>query len=352
MLTQYKDILLPYKDYILLGFAVLTLFLLILAFWLVYRYCTKNHLGKLIIAKIKGNIEEADRIRLANIKHIVGVGKKSVLEKTSLQQLREELSLKEKKEDNKIITFFKTLKQKTSSLLYYSGLLDKGFSITTIFITLTITSIVVAILFGIFFNPVSSGIAFIGVWVLFWYVLSVIRTSKRDKLEAQMDVFINNVAQASMKYASFVDILKEVYPEVEEPLKSALQRCYVEAKQTYNDQLALKKLKENCDSKQFSFVIDCFDICSKTTNTYRKTTEDILGAITVFVKSRKQKQEIYRIGRGKTLLLGSVSVVIGTAIVNFLGGGTEYIFDTVAGNIELFSLIILFIYGATMRCKR
>lgn len=352
-MENLKETLTPYADYILFALKWLPLLILFIGAMILVRYIINNHIIKLYIAKIKGNISEQDRIRSANIRRNVGLT--SLNEKTkldSIKALREELDSIYQKEPSKYRKFITKVKKQMSSTLYYSGLEEKGFSITSALILLVLCASVTGVLVGMLttaFLGIFSGLFII---VAVYYSLVIKTKIKREALESQLYSFIGAVAQASVKYTGLIDIFGDISNSLEAPLGPALRKCYAEAKQTYNETIALNRLKDNFNSEQFSFIIDSFNLCSRMTGNYRETAEDISETIEIYVNNMIQKQEMYRIGRIRIHIIAGACVGITYILTFFMNGVMNTILHTPVGNLLLLLFIIVASYGATMRVRR
>lgn len=340
-------------DYVFLGCKITIFTLLFLGFILLIRYLMNNHIFKLIFAKIKGNIAEADRIRASNIRKSISlnVNKKQSDAGDELEQLKKLLAPKEEKH-NKIGDFLEKIHLRTYSLLYYSGLIDKGFSITTLFILLVLVTITASLFIGLFISPMLGIASAILIPVAFWYTLHIQALIKREHLENQLTTFVNSCASASMKYVSLIDILGEVYPDMEEPLKSALKYCYNEAKQKYDTDTALMHLKNKFNSEQFNFVIDTLALCSRMMGDYRVTSNDIADTTKIYYDNYIKKQTAYKIGRSHVILIGLSAFGLTFILGSFISGLWDTALHTTLGNILSILFVILFVCGITMRSKR
>lgn len=338
-------------NYIFLGLKILIFILLFTGFFLLIKYISDNHLIKLLFAKIKGNIEEADRIRTANIKKNISLSpikKKSA--EGELEELKKLLTPQEEKH-NKLVENLKKKKDSIYSLLYYSGLLDKNFSVTAIFILLILSSLLFGSLIGLFISPMLGIASAVGLQVVFWYFLHINALKNKEKLENQLTTFVNACASASMKYTGLIDIIGEVYPDMEDPLKSALKFCYNEAKQKYDINSALIHLKNKFNSEQFSFVIDTLALCSRMTGDYRTTTNDIAETTKIYYDNFIKKQTAYKIGRSHVILIGLSAIALVFILGSFVTGMWDTALHTTIGNVLSILFVALFVYGVTMRSK-
>lgn len=210
---------------------------------------------KVIWAKYKGDIKRLDRIR------------------------KQQFILKQ---ENDIFSTEK--KEKITDKLY--NFVAKT-NITKHFPSLSVSDVInfgVAILFilfvilSLFFGPAKS-LLYIAVIVLILFAIGKNRIYKnRFNIEKQMYDFVNACSSASSITPNIIDIFGNIYVQMDAPLSGLLEECYLEARQSHDEQLALKHLRNKSDSFMFQTVIDAFSTASQMNEGY-KTVLDFLRPI-------------------------------------------------------------------------
>ena len=295
-----------------------------------FGYFRKYHIFESFYQKLKGQAEKYDE--------------------TKRKQIAEELEQSH--------TAFVTNKKQSKLLKLYrvirwTGLLENipGFSEIGFLILIGLVDIMIFGLFFLtqgFFVALFSAIAF---FACVWYILSLIAYNRKIRLESLLLQFTHDCASASKQYSSLIDIFGVIYKNTQNPLKSALKTCYMEAKQTGNNKLAIQRLKDKFDSVQFAFVIDNLETCSKATGNYYAAAEDIVSVISIYCASHEQNRVLLRNGKVNTTVMFIISIIIIFLISLFLGNVKEVLLDTSLGNILLMSLGLLYLYSLNMKTK-
>lgn len=296
------------------------------------RYLKEYKVFSGIVAKIRGNTREYDRIRRQQLKQ-------------ELEDRGQMIRGKDKKE---------SLSLKLYRMIAMTGVTEKipGFSESAFVAVMIVTDalisgvilwhrgiIVAAIVFGIYL-------------IVMWYTLSLLTYNRRMKLESQLLQFINACTSASMQYSSIIDIFGAIYEQFQNPLRDALESCYVEAKQMSDKEAALKHLVEKFDSAQFAFVVENLELCSSVTGNYHEVARDISETVSIYINSHEKKRVTLRNAKINIFIMFVMSLIILYALSMFLGGLKDVLLNTFAGNMGLIALGLLLFYGMNMKAEK
>lgn len=295
------------------------------------KYLREYRIFSGLIAKIKGNTREYDRIRRQQLK----------------QDLENRGQLLAKHDDKD--SFMRKLYQQIAM----TGVVEKipGFSEMSFLITVIIVDILLALFVWWKRGLLTAAIIAVVFLIVMWYTLSLLTYNRRMKLESQLLLFINACTSASMQYSSLVDIFGAIYEQFKNPLRDALEACYVEAKQTSNKEQAIKHLVEKFDSPQFAFVIENLELCSSVTGNYHDVARDISDTVAIYITSHEKKRVLLRNAKVNLLIMFGMSIVILFAMSLFVGGLKEVLFNSFGGNMGLLMLGLLLFYGMNMRTE-
>ena len=312
---------------IIKGFLLLSCSCFVFAF---FGYIRKYHIFESIYQKAKGQAEKYDEIKRKQIAEDL---EKSHTSSTS------------NKKETKLLKLYKMIR--------WTGILESipGFSEIGFLILIGIIDILIFFLILVAQGPIVAIFTSVAFLVCVWYILSLIAYNRKIRLESLLLQFTHDCASASKQYSSLIDIFGMIYPNTQNPLKSALKTCYMEAKQTGNNKLAIQRLKDKFDSVQFSFVLDNLETCNKATGNYYVAAEDIASIISIYCASHEQTRALLRNGKINTTIMFIISIIIIFLISLFLGNVKEVLLETALGNILLISLGLLYLYSLNMKTK-
>jgi len=298
----------------------------------VVRYLVQYKVFELLFAKIKGDIHKMDTIRRDQMK-LAYERKISLIDQESGKS-----------------------KPKLIQIIYHrismSGITSviPGFSELAFIVISVVVSVAlgagIGYLKGIFPGIVAGG----GLIFIIWYLLSILSYKRKVSVEGQLLDFVNMVVLSSRQYSNLIDIMGCIYEEFKDPLKTALEECYVHARKSNNSDLALQLLKDKFDSVQFSFVIDNLTLCSRESGNYFDVASDLSNTVSIYIESFDKKQATLRNAKLTLTIMALLSGVIFYALGMFLGGIGE-LFSSNAGFIGLIAMILLYVYALNMKAE-
>lgn len=294
------------------------------------KYMVEYKVVSLVLAKIRGDIFEYDRVKRTQIRASLEASK-SILDQT------------EKDKDGVVSKLYKRIEMTGVSIKF------PGFSETTfIFVALTI-GIMLSAVFSVCSSPVTGGIIFVAYLVAVWYCLGLIAYMRKQNVESQLLQFTNSCASASRQYSSIIDIVGAIYDQFEGAFREALEACYVEAKTTNNQDLAFKHLKGKFDSIQLAFIIDNFVMCSASTGDYYMTATDLSKTVSIYTTSHEKKAITLRNAKIEVSVMFAIAGIIMYALGTFFESGLDVIFHTLIGNLLLVIMICIFLAGISIK---
>lgn len=305
-------------------------------FGFLMKYIHDFKIVNMVVAKIKGDVFEYDRVRRVQMK-------KEIERKNSF--------ISDGSQEKENTNFFTRLTTKLYQKIRMTGVSTKfpGFSETMFMMA---TFLIGAVLFLILSKISSSTVAFVALlfyFIVIWFCLDLIAYSRRMNVEGQLLQFTNECASASRQYSNIIDIIGSVYDQFSGAFREALEECYVEAKTQNDKALAFTHLKEKFDSVQLAFVIDNFDMCSTSTGDYYSVATDLGNTVSIFTSSHERKAATLRNAKANIVVMFILCLIILYFLGNFFTGGYDVIFRTKIGNILIIALAGIFVFGITIK---
>jgi Flp pilus assembly protein TadB len=315
----------------------LLIFLAVFGFsWNLIRYFREYKIFSALFLRIKGNTAAYDKIR-----------------REQMQKYMAERG------DAFLLTLGKTEKNiplinKVYETFYRTGLAEKfpGMSESGLLIILGCAIGVIFLIFLFKRGLLAALVICGGLLLVAWYLISMLAYNRRLKVEDQLLQFINACASASSQYSSVIDIFGAVYYQFSEPLSSALEQCYVEAKTNVPKETAIRHLTDKFDSAQFSFVVDNLMLCSEISGDYYGVALDISDTVGVYAESHKRKVAALRSAKVNISVMAVMLVIILYALSFFVSNLWGLLLGTSIGNIAIAILIMIYFFAMNMRAEK
>lgn len=294
------------------------------------KYMIDYKVVSLIVAKIRGDILEYDRVKRTQIR-------------ASLESSRSILDQDEKEKDTPISKLYRRIEMTGVSIKF------PGFSETTFICMVVLVGIALFATLTICSSLLTGMLLLLAYLVAVWYCLGLITYMRKQNVESQLLQFTNSCASASRQYSSIIDIIGAVYDQFEGAFREALEACYVEAKTTNNQELAFMHLKGKFDSTQLAFIIDNFVMCSASTGDYYMTATDLSKTVSIYATSHEKKAITLRNAKIEVCVMFVIAGVIMYALGSFFESGLDVIFHTTIGNLLLIVMISIFLAGISIK---
>lgn len=299
--------------------------------WSIAKWLKDYKIFQYIFANVAGKTTELDKIRRNQMKE-------------AFKNSSDIMSSNDKKP---------TLIERIYKYIQMSGIIERvpGFSETAFLVIIVVINVLV---FAIMTSKSSMivGITLaIVVDFMVYYLLSIAIYRRAVVVENQMIDFVNLIASTSRQYSNIIDIFGVIYEKFKNPLRSALELCYVEAKQTNNAELALEHLKDKFDSNQFAFVIDNLLLCSKENGQYFSVALDLSKMSNVYFSSYQKKMSILRHAKINLTVMFFLSFGIVYMMSSFIGGGIVAMMTSTSGIVIGALMLMLYLYAMNMKAR-
>ncbi len=193
----------------------------------------------------------------------------------------------------------------------------------------------------------SYGIlAAVTVFFLPYLLVRVLAEINHKRIEEQIIHFLNMVDNYNQSEDNLITIFGKVYKYLEEPLRSAIEDCYVEASYTGDMSAAFRKLETRIVHERFSEILQNLELCSLHEANYHVI---ITESREIMIKHKKSRDAIKNIvNKAKMgmlamtvmliMLVFMVSNIIGVNLITAMTG-------SVIGMAILIYLGFVIIYG-------
>lgn len=296
------------------------------------KYLKDYKVFPLLYAKLKGDIYAYDRVRRQQMK----------------QELEKRKGVLEEDENKKIPIITKIYKR-----IEMTGISKKipTFSELTFLICVIVVGVIIVVVLNMFtFGLVA--LTFLGIYTfLIWYGLGIIVYQRKLNVDSQLLQFTNSCASASRQYSNIVDIIGAIYDQFEGPFREALEACYVEAKTKNDSKTAFLHLKKSFDSLQLAFVIDNLIMCSTSTGDYYTVATDLSKTVAIYATSHEKMATTLRNAKLNISVMFIVACVIMYSLGTFFENGLSAILGTAIGLILCMILILIYIFGMSIRAE-
>lgn len=283
---------------------------------------------KVIWAKYRGDIKKLDKIR----------------KRQFILKQENDIFITEKKEKftDKLYNFVaKTNIVKHFPSMSVSDVINFGA------LGLIILFIVLSLIFGI---PKAFLYVVFVIIILFAIGKNVIYRN-RFNVEKQMYDFINACSSASTITPNIIDIFGNIYVQMDAPLSGLLEECYLEARQTHDEQMALKHLRNKLDSFMFQTVIDAFSTASQMNEGYKTVLEFLRPIVSNNDELVNTQLASIRNTRVELAVMFGIGMVILFAMQFFVESAGNVLLTSFVGQFLLVCATGVIILGMTMHPK-
>lgn len=155
----------------------------------------------------------------------------------------------------------------------------------------------------------SYGIlAAITVFFIPYLLVRVLAEINHKRIEEQIIHFLNTVDNYNQSEDNLITIFGKVYKYLEEPLRSAIEDCYVEASYTGDMSAAFRKLETRIVHERFSEILQNLELCSLHEANYHVIITESREIMTKHKKSRDTIKNI--VNKAKMSMLAMIIMMV------------------------------------------
>lgn len=155
----------------------------------------------------------------------------------------------------------------------------------------------------------SYGIlAAVTVFFLPYLLVRIFAEINHKRIEEQIIHFLNMVDNYNQSEDNLITIFGKVYKYLEEPLRSAIEDCYVEASYTGDMSAAFRKLETRIVHERFSEILQNLELCSLHEANYHVI---ITESREIMIKHKKSRDTIKNIvNKAKMSMLAMIIMMV------------------------------------------
>ena len=187
-------------------------------------------------------------------------------------------------------------------------------------------------LFGKTFGFLACGVIFLCLWILVIYRKAVMMRKVNENLLKFLD-FCGNY---SISVGEVTGVLEQVSLYVEDPLKTVLNECYVEAKITGDTGMALLAMAEKVEHPMFKEIVGNMEISIRYCADFKALVASSRRSVREYLRMREERRGILREASINMGLLLLMSVCVMLAVDCLLDGSIwRLLLFSVPGHIAL-----------------
>jgi tight adherence protein B len=291
------------------------------------RWLLKDQVFQIMGAKISGNMERAADLR----------------RKAMQQKIRDDRS------------GAKAVKMTSTDKLYHfigeTGILDvfPGANEVSVLFGVILIVLLIGLIAAILFKSWIDGLI-----VAIVVVITIIQVSKtvvghrKTKIDSELLPFINSCLSGSTGQSDIISIFQEIYPSMDEPIRSMLETCVAEANATNDKRKAIEHLRDKSPSDEFYSVINNLYICSETSGEYTKTIRTLSKTLVIYNNTLEKKKAILRNARMNGLLLAGLGGAALVACNGFYDGFLVILIHNPIGIALIAAMFLVAIFVLTI----
>lgn len=232
---------------------------------------------------------------------------------------------------------------KLDKIITYSGLKYKYKFINTETILLFwIIQAALAIIISSRLNAFMYGLLFaICVVVMTYMGLSIFTNIQYKAVHKSILKFVNIIENFAATSNDIITILEKSCAYAQNPIKDAVYRCVVEARNSGDKDFALRRLQDSIENEYFKEMIRTLRIASSYEANYSEVVRDCKAMLQQSLKYEAEKQSIRNNGRNDMLTLTAVGVIC-VFLTESISGYTvaELLFETgLVGQLLFYYLV-------------
>ena len=200
---------------------------------------------------------------------------------------------------------------KLDRILTYSGLKHKfKFLNTELILLFWIVESALAVIIAQYFDAFLYGVIIALLIIVITYMsLSVFSNIQYKTVHKSILKFVNIVENFAATSNDIITILEKSCAYAQNPIKDAVYRCVVEARNSGDKDYALRKLQDSIENEYFKELIRTLRIASNYESNYVEVIRDCKSMLQQSLKYESEKQSIRNNGRNDMILLTAVGVL-------------------------------------------
>lgn len=216
----------------------------------------------------------------------------------------------------------KSLLIRLDRLIVYSGINKKFKWISSEIVIIAMILLGIISMIGV--TILTHGIIYgLGAMILVEYVIYLWMVIARDlqyiKVEDSLNDFIGVIQNYSMLSNDIITIFEKALPDIDEPIKTYVKRCVLEAKSSGKRLAAMKRLEDSIENSYFKMIIRNLAICSSYSANYAKVIDQCKATTEIYISHERENRQINKNNAremAKILTVGIMSVYASTFFID------------------------------------
>lgn len=177
--------------------------------------------------------------------------------------------------------------------------------------------------------------------------LYVGKTKMLRSVDRNLLKFLDFMGNYSVTAGEVTGVFNQISRYMEEPLKSVLDECYLEARTTGDVGLALLSMAEKIEHPKFKELVQNIEISARYCADFKTLVTTSRRSVREYLRMGEERKGMVREAIVNMLLLLLMAIVILIAVQGLLGvSAGALLFDSMPGKIALFSIaVILLLFG-------
>ena len=189
-------------------------------------------------------------------------------------------------------------------------------------------------------------LGFVGVSFLCYIVLYFMAFSNYRKTEESLMTFINLLENYSSMEDELIAIFSRIQTFLTEPVRSAVEQCYIEAEMTGDKGRAIRNLEKRIEHEKFKELVRNLEICSRYEANYGEVIKDSRSLLREYLAAAKERKAILNNARVEIAMIIGCSGIVFWMMNDFTQAGImTVLLGSIAGNIILAYCILMLLYA-------
>ena len=203
---------------------------------------------------------------------------------------------------------------------------------------MAVTSLTGTWIFGI--------LGFVGAFTLIYLVLYFMALGNYQKTEESLMTFINLLENYSGLEDELITIFSRIQPFLNEPVKSAVESCCMEANMTGDRRMAVRNLEKRIEHEKFKELVRNLEICSRYEANYGEVIKDSRSLLREYLAAVKERKAILNNARIEIVMIIACCGVVFWMMNDFTEKGIlALLLSSTVGNLLLVYCILIVLYA-------
>lgn len=165
------------------------------------------------------------------------------------------------------------------------------------------------------------------------------------KTENEILSFVNLLENYSKTNDDIISIFGKLYHYLEEPLKTAVEECYLEGRNTGDLSFALYNLSNRIEHPKFKEIIRNIEICTRHEANYAEIVKDNRELLREYIAMQKERKAIINNGRIEIGIILTCCMIMVSMLDSFMEQGIWNILlhSSIGNGILLYCILVTFV---------